>query len=139
SWSENRASRSSEFPQREIASATRARQKTHSLLIDQNLLGKRESLHRASEVQPPLRSSSLGSCAFSRFGACELLVTFLLESDRELFSTRANDSSCGEHMHLVRNDVIQQSLVMRDDDCRIIRSPKFVDALCDDAQCIDVE
>ena len=69
----------------------------------------------------------------------ELGVAGLFELERKLRSTRAGHTPVGEHMHPVRNDVVEQPLIVGDDEHGAVRRAKRVHAFGNDAHGVDVE
>ncbi len=73
-------------------------------------------------------------CLVSVFG-----VAGLLEFKRQLLTAGLLNAAVGQHMHLVRYDVIQKPLIVRDDEERAILITKRIDALRNDLERVDVE
>ena len=63
----------------------------------------------------------------------------LLELVRERAIAAFDDAAVGEHVDLVRHDVIEQALVVRDHDERAVRRSHRVDAVGDHLERVDVE
>ena len=97
--------------------------------VDKGLLRPRLEL-----LDRKLHAKSLLSGGFAEFG-----VARLLELERKLRPAGARHAPVGEHMHPVRNDVVQEPLVMGDDEHGAIGTAQRVHALGDDAQGVDVE
>src|SRR5262245_13459791 len=72
-------------------------------------------------------------------GRFEPAVTLLFELEGELLSTRTDDSTVGEDVDEVRHDVIEQTLIMRDQQKRAIRAPHGVHTGGDNLQRVDIE
>ena len=66
-------------------------------------------------------------------------VALLLELERHLLAAGADDAPVDQHVDEVRNDVVQQPLVVRDDQHRALGAAQLVDALGHDPQRVDVE
>src|SRR5437660_8661431 len=66
--------------------------------------------------------------------ALQPVVTLLFQFEREFLTAFFHDSSAREHMHKIRNDVVEQALIVRDDDRCLLRTVKFVDPLGDNPQ-----
>ena len=97
--------------------------------VDKGLLGARlELLDRKLHAQIPLRSR------FAEFG-----VAGLLELERKLRPAGTRHAPVGEHMHPVRNDVIQQPLVVGDDQHGTIGTAQRIHTLGNDAHGVDIE
>jgi hypothetical protein len=99
--------------------------------VDKGLLGARLELLDRKLHAVPLRSLS--------GGIAELGVARLFQLERKLRTARARHAPVGEHMHPVRNDVVEQPLIVRDHQHGTIRTAQRVDALGHDAHGIDVE
>src|SRR5690606_14454541 len=80
-------------------------------------------------------SGSVGSSG--RVHECP--VTLLLELHRQFLAARRYDAAVGKHVHLVRDDVVEQSLIVRNHNHRAVRGAQLVDAVGDDPQRVDVE
>src|SRR6516225_7182674 len=68
-----------------------------------------------------------------------LRVALRLELQRDLLAAAAHDAAARQHMHHIRDDVIEQALVMGDDDESAFRRAQLIDPLGDDLERIDVE
>src|SRR5262249_19967729 len=66
-------------------------------------------------------------------------VALLLELERELLAAGEGDSPLDQDVEEVRDDVVQEPLVVRHDDHRALRAAKLIDPRGDGAQGVDVE
>src|SRR5580658_5566110 len=80
---------------------------------------------------------------FSGLGVCELLldpvVAPRLELDRERLVAALHDAPVDHDVHVVRDDVAKEPLVVGDEEDPQVRAAQVVDAVGDDAQRVDVE
>src|SRR5437016_7332029 len=67
------------------------------------------------------------------------VVTFLFQFESQLFAAFFDNSAGREHVYEVRRDVIEQTLIVRDQNHGLVRIMKFVDAFGHDSQRIDVQ
>src|SRR5215475_6269625 len=72
-------------------------------------------------------------------GCFEPAVPLLFELEGELLSARTDDSTVGEDMDEVGHDVIEQTLIVRDQQKRAIGAPHGVHASGDNLQGVDIE
>src|SRR5687768_12133379 len=72
----------------------------------------------------------LTSGSRSGFGG-DPVVAALLELERQFLAAGSRDPAVNEHVDPVGHDVVQESLVVRDDQKRVIAAPKLVDAVGD--------
>jgi len=66
-------------------------------------------------------------------------VALLLQLERQLLASRPDNSSIRKDVDKVRDDVIEQALVMGDDNDGPFRRPQRVYPVSDDLQGIDVQ
>src|SRR5690349_6504218 len=86
----------------------------------------------------PVSSSAL-SFSDARQLALDPAIALLLQLQRQLFTTGPDDTPTRENMHEVRNDIVEQPLVVRDDDEGALRAAQGVDPVGDDFEGIDVQ
>src|ERR1044071_5963571 len=67
------------------------------------------------------------------------VVSFCLELECEFFRARLHNTSFIQHMHKIRNDIVEQTLVVCYHDDRIVLRTEFVHTVRYDAKRIDVE
>ena len=67
------------------------------------------------------------------------VVALLFELERQLAPAGADDAPLEEDVDVVGHDVVEEALVVRDEDDRVLGRAQLVDALRDDAQRVDVE
>src|SRR5215212_372476 len=67
------------------------------------------------------------------------LVALVFEIERQLLAAAGNEPPVEHDVDVIRLDVPQYPLVVRDDDRREVRPAQLVDALGDDLQRVDVE
>src|SRR5580692_855064 len=67
------------------------------------------------------------------------VIAFFFEFDGQFLPTRAHDSPVEEDMDKIRNNVIQEALIMGDDDRGVVRTAQFVYAFGDDFEGVDVQ
>src|SRR5262245_62790735 len=75
----------------------------------------------------------------SRARALDPIVSLLLQLDRQFLAARFDDLAAVEDVDEMRLDVIEQPLVVRDQDDRVILVGQLVDAARHDAQSVDVQ
>ena len=95
------------------------------LVVDVRALRHQQRLVRDVHVQAGL--------------AKDRAVALLLESQGEVLAAALDDAALGQHVDVVRLDVVEQALVVRDQQHAEVRVEHRVDALGDDAKCVDVE
>src|SRR5665213_2010818 len=94
-----------------------------------------QSTERLPPLQHPMRvSGRRQSCCVE-----QPVVAALFKFEGEFLATGSNYPAVCENVHEVGNDVIEEPLIVRDDDCRIVRATQCVHATSHDAECIDVE
>src|SRR5438067_776482 len=100
----------------------------------------RADFDESSSRNIPFTNTSLLSraCAPS-IRSLQPVVTLLFQFEREFLTAFFYDSSAREHVHKIRNDVVEQTLIVGDDDRSLFRTVKFIDAFGDDPQRINVE
>ena len=69
----------------------------------------------------------------------EGLVALRLELLRELCAARGHDPAVHEDVHVIRGDVVEDALVVRDHERAHLGADELVDAVRDDPQRVDVE
>src|SRR5690606_27899710 len=96
--------------------------------------------HSAEALRQPFALSAFeySSPILGSF-ADDVGITRLLELLGELLATGLDHTTLVENVNSVRNDVVEQALVVGDDHNRAIRRTQSVHTLSDDAQGIDVE
>src|SRR5207249_2754658 len=67
------------------------------------------------------------------------IVALLLQRQRQFLPARLDDTTGGKNVHEVRDYVVQQTLIVRDDDERTLIRAQLVHAVSDGAQCVDVQ
>src|SRR5215207_297123 len=66
-------------------------------------------------------------------------VALVFEFQRQFLAARLYDAAVAEHVHEVRHNVVEQTLVVGDDDDCAVRAPESVDTVRYDAERVDVE
>ena len=61
------------------------------------------------------------------------------EFEGEGFIACFDDLAICKDVHKIRDDVVQKPLVVGNDDGCVLRRFEFVDALCHNAECVDIE
>ncbi len=67
------------------------------------------------------------------------VVPARLQLEREVLAAGLDDAARIHHVHVVGHDVVEQTLVVRDQDDRVVLRGELVDAAGDDPQRVDVE
>src|SRR5215472_13235813 len=88
------------------------------------------------EIHPTALHMSAGNW---RFRLANPSITLFLQLQCQVLAPRPYNSPFGEHMDKVRDNVIQQTLVMGDDNYGPFRRPQRVHPVGDDLQGIDVQ
>src|SRR5690349_15503064 len=75
----------------------------------------------------PIAGSRYNDCtedpsSLTLVGMTITLGTLRLELQRQLLPTTLHDLAAGKDVHEVRHDVVEQPLIVRDDDGRIVRA-----------------
>src|SRR6266478_4722151 len=97
---------------------------------------------RGSDSDAAACSSAMRVASGALMSRCLIrdpVIAAPFELDRERTVAAARDSAAYQDMHVVRNDVIQQALIVRDQDDRSLRRAQRVYAVGDELQRIDVE
>src|SRR5215475_11975158 len=84
-------------------------------------------------------SKSLPGRSHSRARALDPVVSLILQLDRHFLAAGFDYPASVEHVDEMRLDVIEQPLVVRDQDDRVIFVGQLVDAARDDPQRVDVQ
>src|SRR3954451_2600569 len=72
-------------------------------------------------------------------GSLHPVVALFLKLESKLLSAFFDDASVGQHVHLIRNDKIQQPLIMRHQDDRVVGGAKLVHTLGNDPESVNIE
>src|SRR5262245_7532347 len=84
-------------------------------------------------------SKSLPGRLHSRASALDPIVSLLLQLDSEFLAAGFDYPASVEHVDIMRLDVIEQPLVMRDEDYGVVFFGQLIDAARDDPQRVDVQ
>src|SRR5439155_26194878 len=93
-------------------------------------------LRTGTPAEPARRKRALRRLSFV---AHQTLVTSLFEFQGQLFAVGLDDASIEQHVHEIWNDVVEQSLIVRDDELRVVRALQLVHAFRHHFQRVDVE
>src|SRR3989475_3412916 len=96
-----------------------------------------QGLRYNDQARPLVPGPRLRPGADGRF--FEPYVALLFELESQLLAARLHDAAARQHVHVIRNDVVQQPLVVRDDDDAALGAPERVDAVRDYPERVDVE
>ena len=77
----------------------------------------------------------LGSLQFSG----DPIVALFLEFQREFFVAGFHDAAITEHVHKVGDDVVEQALVVRDDELRVVLTLQVIDPAGHDLERIAIQ